>query len=132
VGAHASNMPASGADDESPRPQCPPWDPSQSRENAVMTRGDETDALREDARRLASEQAALRRVALLVAGGAPPAEVFDAVVEELGALLGVGSAALVRYDGTQQAGVLAGWGRLGEEVPRGGRPALGGGHGVSR
>jgi signal transduction histidine kinase len=39
-------------------------------------------------RRLAEEQAALRRVATLVAGGARPAEVFTAVADELGRLIG--------------------------------------------
>ena len=38
--------------------------------------------------RLAEEQAALRRVATLVARGAPPEEVFAAVAEEVGRLLG--------------------------------------------
>src|SRR5260370_7862508 len=37
---------------------------------------------------LADEQAALRRVATLVAGGARPAEVFGAVADELGHLIG--------------------------------------------
>jgi hypothetical protein len=39
-------------------------------------------------RQLADEQAALRRVATLVAGGAQPAEVFTAVADELGQLIG--------------------------------------------
>jgi signal transduction histidine kinase len=39
-------------------------------------------------RQLAEEQAALRRVATLVAGGARPAEVFTAVADELGRLIG--------------------------------------------
>ena len=39
-------------------------------------------------RQLADEQAALRRVATLVAGGARPAEVFTAVADELGRLVG--------------------------------------------
>ena len=39
-------------------------------------------------RQLADEQAALRRVATLVAGGARPAEVFGAVADELGHLIG--------------------------------------------
>ena len=38
----------------------------------------------------------------------PPDEVFEAVVEELGRLLGVGSTGLVRYDGSGHAGRL--WG----------------------
>jgi hypothetical protein len=38
---------------------------------------------------LAEEQAALRRVATLVAGGARPADVFTAVADELGRLIGL-------------------------------------------
>ena len=48
-----------------------------------------SSATREQLARLADEQAALRRVATLVARGAPPDEVFDAVAEELGRLLDV-------------------------------------------
>ena len=51
-----------------------------------------------DLRRLAGEQAALRRVAMLVAGGVGPDGVFDAVAEEAGALLGCEVAAVVRFD----------------------------------
>ena len=40
-------------------------------------------------RRIADEQAALRRVATLVARAAPPEEVFAAVAEEVGRLLDV-------------------------------------------
>ena len=87
---------------------------------------------RDDLRRLTDEQAALRRVAMLVAGGAPPAQVFDAVVGEIGRLLDVGSVALVRYDRSDHAVVLAGWGRVWDAVPRGGRLALGGDNVVTR
>jgi GAF domain-containing protein len=45
--------------------------------------------------RLAEEQAALRRVATLVAGEASPAEAFSTVTEELGRLLGADIAALI-------------------------------------
>jgi signal transduction histidine kinase len=48
---------------------------------------------------IADEQAALRRVATLVASGAEPAEVFHAVAEEAGRLLGARSSATIRYDG---------------------------------
>ena len=48
--------------------------------------------------RLAEEQAALRRVATLVARGAAPEEVFAAVAEEVGQLLPVDSATLCRYE----------------------------------
>ena len=53
---------------------------------------------REQVERLADEQAALRRVATLVARGAPPAGVFDAVAEEVGRLLDVGSSGVVRFE----------------------------------
>src|SRR3954451_23725093 len=54
---------------------------------------------------LADEQAALRRVATLVAAGAPPAEVFEAVSTEAAALIGADGSALTRYeeDGTVTA-----------------------------
>jgi GAF domain-containing protein len=47
---------------------------------------------------LAEEQAALRRIATLVARGAPPAEVFAAAVEEVGRVLPVDMASIGRYD----------------------------------
>jgi len=48
--------------------------------------------------RLASEQAALRRVATLVARSAEPELVFEAVAEEAGKLLGAESAGTIRFD----------------------------------
>ena len=48
---------------------------------------------------LAAEQAALRRVATLVARGEPPASVFAAVATETKALLGSAGSGLVRFDG---------------------------------
>ena len=47
---------------------------------------------------LADEQAALRRVATLVARGASPAEVFEAVVDEMARCVHVSHATLSRYD----------------------------------
>ena len=49
-------------------------------------------------RQLADEQAALRRVATLVAAGARPAEVFSAVADELGELIGVEATFVCRVD----------------------------------
>jgi len=57
--------------------------------------------------RLAEEQAALRRVATLVAREASPAEVFSAVTEELGRILGADIAALVRLEPGNTAIVVA-------------------------
>ncbi|WP_312033723.1 GAF domain-containing protein [Actinoplanes sp. TBRC 11911] len=47
---------------------------------------------------LADEQAALRRVATLVAGGAAPSEVFAAVSDELGRLFGADASFVARLD----------------------------------
>jgi signal transduction histidine kinase len=49
-------------------------------------------------RQFADEQPALRRVATLVAAGAGPAEVFSAVADELGQLIGVESTLVSRID----------------------------------
>ena len=79
--------------------------------------------------RIAEEQAALRRVAVLVAGGAPPEEVFGAVAEEVGRLLEVDFATLVRYDDPQDAITIVGtWTRTGapSPTPVGDRMPLGG------
>jgi len=58
---------------------------------------------------LVAEQAALRRVATLVASNAEPSDVFARVCAEVGAVLGIDSTNLTRFenDGTQT--VLAGW-----------------------
>jgi signal transduction histidine kinase len=53
------------------------------------------------------EQAALRRVATLVARGAPPARVFEAVAAEMRRLFNVESAILVRLDGDGLSTVMA-------------------------
>jgi signal transduction histidine kinase len=60
-------------------------------------------------RALAAEQAALRRVAMLVAAGAPQSRVFEQVPKEVAALLGVPGASLVRYEESGLATVVGGW-----------------------
>ena len=50
---------------------------------------------------VAEEQAALRRVATLVAGGAAPEAVFAVVAEEVGRLPGTDITLLARYDPDQ-------------------------------
>jgi signal transduction histidine kinase len=60
-------------------------------------------------RTLAAEQAALRRVATLVAGEAPPSRVFEQVTEEVGRLLGLPGASVVHYDGDRRATVVGAW-----------------------
>jgi PAS domain S-box-containing protein len=64
--------------------------------------------------RLADEQAALRRVATLVVRGVPPDEVFAAVAEEVGRLLGTGLAGMTRYESDDTATVVATWAAEGE------------------
>ena len=75
---------------------------------------------------LAEEQAALRRVATLVARGVPPEEVFAAVTEEVGRLLSVEYAGLGRYEPDGTMTIVAGSGRRGDHVPVGRRWSLGG------
>jgi GAF domain-containing protein len=59
--------------------------------------------------RLVDEQAALRRVATLVARGLPPPEVFAAVTEEVVRLLGADSAGMSRYERDGSQTVVALW-----------------------
>jgi signal transduction histidine kinase len=66
-------------------------------------------------RDLADEQAALRRVATLVAAEAAQQDVFDSVTREVGVLLGADAASLVRWDGTG-ACIVAAWAREGFPV----------------
>jgi signal transduction histidine kinase len=77
---------------------------------------------------VAGEQAALRRVAMLVAQAAPPEAVFGAVAAEAGALLGVDAAILVRYDPPDALTVVGAWTSTGVPAPTpvGGRLPLGG------
>ena len=75
---------------------------------------------------LAEEQAALRRVAMLVASGAQPEEVFAAVLEEGGRLLPVDMASLCRYESDGTLTWVANWGRAREHFPVGSRRMLGG------
>jgi hypothetical protein len=62
---------------------------------------------REEFRRLAEEQAALRRVATLVARGGPAAEVFAAVAQEIGSVLGADATPIARVDPDGAATVVA-------------------------
>ena len=68
-------------------------------------------------RQVAGEQAALRRVAMLVAQAAPPEAVFAAVAAEAGRLLGVDVAVLVRYDPRDSVTVVGGWTSTGAAAP---------------
>ena len=73
--------------------------------NATMR--EELAASEARARKLAEEQASLRRVATLVAEGPAPTEVFDAVIAEVGQLLGAAQVGLARYENEHEISVLA-------------------------
>jgi signal transduction histidine kinase len=78
-------------------------------------------------RRFAEEQAALRRVATLVARAAPPAEVFAAVTTEVGRLLSADLTVLYRYDSDGTETVLGTWSSVDSfPVPVGHRASVGG------
>ena len=87
---------------------------------------------REDLQRLADEQAALRRVATLVARGGTQADVFTAVAEEIGQVLGTELIRMLRYDDDGTTVVVAAWGSLEDVFPVGFRQPLGGENAVSR
>src|SRR6266545_2375245 len=79
---------------------------SSARYRDEVEAGIDTTEMTGEANRLAEEQAALRRVATLVASSAKPAQVFQAVAEEAGRLLEARTAATVRFD--QDSAVIAG------------------------
>src|SRR5215472_9185393 len=76
--------------------------------------------------RFTGEQASLRRVATLVARAAAPEEVFAAVTEEAGRLLGADSATMARYDPDSARTVLGAWSGIGPTLRVGTRAMLGG------
>jgi PAS domain S-box-containing protein len=75
---------------------------------------------------LTEEQAALRRVATLVARDVPPCKVFDAVAMEVGTLLDTDVTVVGRYDGDGAATAIGSWSSSPGGVPVGTRSALGG------
>ena len=92
-------------------------------ERSFNTMGSSLEASRGELRRLADEQAALRRVATLVARGGPPEATFRATQTEVRALLEADSAGLIRYDEDGGATVVAVEGN-GAETPVGTRLTL--------
>jgi hypothetical protein len=77
-------------------------------------------------RGLAEEQAALRRVATLVAQGTPQEEVFAAVIEEVVRLLGADLATTGRYESDGTLTSVARSGGPPDQLPVGSRRKLGG------
>jgi signal transduction histidine kinase len=76
---------------------------------------------REDLRRLADEQGALRRLATLVAEAADSRVVFDAVCEETGRVLGATSVNLARFTPDGFSLIMAGWSVRDMHAPAGTR-----------
>ncbi len=73
------------------------------------------------ARGLAREQAALRRVATLVASEHAPDDLFTTLAEEVGVLFEVDGSAIVRYEADSSATVVAGWSDGAVTIPLGER-----------
>jgi PAS domain S-box-containing protein len=74
---------------------------------------------RQDLRRVVDEQAALRRIATLVAEGAQSQLVFDAVCEETGRLFGAATVNLVYFTPDDFHLAMSGWSLRGVHVPTG-------------
>jgi signal transduction histidine kinase len=80
--------------------------------DAARERERVADALREsrdELGRVANEQTALRRLATLIAHGAPPTEVFEAVACEMGRLLGARHTLVARYEPVATAVTVGCW-----------------------
>jgi PAS domain S-box-containing protein len=75
------------------------------------------EASRDELRVLAEEQAALRRVATLVAQDVPSSELFGAVAREVGALFGADSSGMIRYEDGASVTIVATWAAAGEHPP---------------
>jgi signal transduction histidine kinase len=85
-----------------------------------------SSASREQLATLAEEQAALRRVATVVARQSPPAEIFAAVADEVGRLLRVEDTTIFRYEEDWTATVVADRGDRPVPLPIGSRLPLDG------
>jgi PAS domain S-box-containing protein len=86
----------------------------------------ELDTARNRLEAIANEQGALRRVATLVAKGATQREVFDAVCEETGRLLGATNVNLAHFTEDGYNLTAAGWSLRANHVPTGTRLPLDG------
>jgi signal transduction histidine kinase len=92
-------------------------------ERAFNTMGSSLESSDAELRRVADEQAALRRVATLVARGVPPDQLLKRVVGEVGGLIGADATALLRYEPDGAATSLAEWSETGSP-PQLGRVTL--------
>jgi signal transduction histidine kinase len=79
---------------------------------------------RDELRMLADEQDALRRLATAVAHNVPPAEIFAALADEIGPLLGADDGAVIRFEPDGTAAIVAGAGEWVREPAIGTRVEL--------
>jgi signal transduction histidine kinase len=84
-----------------------------SLERSFNSMTDSLETSRDELRHVAEEQAALRRVATLVAAGVSPPEVFGAVAGETGRVLGAQATAVARFEPDGTAVVTGSWDRPG-------------------
>jgi signal transduction histidine kinase len=94
---------------------------------AALTVGQLTARLRRAAlasTNMSKQEAALRRIATLVAQSAPPPEIFAAVTREVGALCGADLARMERYEPDGTVTGVAAWSRLGVHLSVGTRLPL--------
>ncbi|WP_051324551.1 GAF domain-containing sensor histidine kinase [Candidatus Solirubrobacter pratensis] len=96
---------------------------------AVVTFTDAEDRLREEGLRREQETilVAQRRIATLVAGGAPPEEVFAAIAEQVGDVIGLPLVVVWRYESEGVGVVIGAWGELRHQFQPGSRWSLDGG-----
>ncbi|KAA9380756.1 DUF4118 domain-containing protein [Microbispora cellulosiformans] len=71
--------------------------------------GNALAASRDELARVADEQAALRRVATLVARGVRPAEIFGAVAREMGLIVNADHTAVERYEPDRTVALMSFW-----------------------
>jgi signal transduction histidine kinase len=83
---------------------------------------------RQELRAVADEQAALRRVATLVAQAAPAPTLFAAVAEEIGRLIPTDAALVNRYDPDGSLTNMGTWSSTGHPLALGERASFGGGN----
>ena len=86
-----------------------------SLERSFNSMADSLETSRDELRRVAEEQAALRRVATLVARGVKPPKVFGAVAAETGRVLGAETTAVARFEPDGAASVVGDWDKPGTQ-----------------
>jgi signal transduction histidine kinase len=83
-------------------------------ERALNAMAGSLETGRDELRRIAEEQAALRRVATLVARGVSPLEVFGAVAAETGHVLAAECTAIARFEPDGTATIAGSWAKPGD------------------